>query len=890
MTIRLILLTAAAICLQAATAFGLWDYEPPAVSTPPLMGCWSDDTVSYAVGFDGAAFRHSGGSWSDISDGTLSGAVLFAVHATPWGTVYASGYRLGPPLFDSNNDGTINAVDTQSKYGVIFRYTGSTWEELNTQYGPESPYFASSFTGLWVDENGVVYLSGGKQRSATDTTPAGVLLSFDGASFPPLIGASQELPNMYAINGFGSKAYISSAGGLVIELNTGTNALTPLNSGGLSLDFRGVWQTADKTLYAVAEATYGYILRYHATKGWQQMAIDKEDRPPLLCINEGNGLLVAAGSYGKAYYLDTDNDVWKEMLTGTQNDINCLSAAEDGLLAATNTPSGSTTTPTGALYRMTEAEPNTAYILADQPTGIGVKVDGTYTHEVILYDFALGDIWKREWRFNTGIDDPVPSYGVLYSSTPSGATTALYITGEGGEESNRELRIHPCTGCTPHLEVSGDVIHLTVNSGVTTQNQIKEILEQSHAVSEVYPRHGTSPWEVSSKDYDSVQLTGGRNNEDIFVNEETKGDDYYLAVHRFKGVGEWHPELIVYRENIAYIDGMIKLWGHRTQEPGPTVTIQDTGETPASESATGVLGDLINITAPPGVRGNIEVRLESPAPSDEVTSTFSSVYNTLTVHIRNGTTTIQAIIDHLNTLDDTIASASFKSDNGNISDSSSPWLDEYETSVTLAGGTNHAEGEYDEASNTVTLTIDSGITTTTDMAIALSEVCRAPEDKETRIFDKVNDLVAYKIWDTDERTDTVSLTGISTKPASTTVRVFPPEDLDFKHTPESANLSATVTFTDKSNPDLGISKWQWEILRIVDGEYKTEAHATSESGSAEISVSELGKYDIRMRVVTKDGSYLEQVKEDALKINGKHAGDSSLGGANGCFIGSLPRF
>ncbi|SCY43658.1 hypothetical protein [Desulfoluna spongiiphila] len=885
MNIRLTLFIAAIVCLHTSTAFGIWNYERPADSTPALMGCWSDGTTSYAVGFNGAAFCHEGGTWKDISDDTLADAALFAVHGTASGDVYASGFRFGAPRFDSDNDGQINADDDSSRYGVIFRYNGSGWEELNTLFGPESQFFASSFTGLWTDENGVVYVAGGKKRSFYDNSPVGILLAYDGASFSPLVGASYQWPNMNTIWGSESSAYVSCAAGLVVKVDTHSRVATPLKTAGSGVNFRGVWKKPGGTLYAVAEATYGYILRYDETDGWQDMAIDKDERPPLLCIAGNDELLVAAGEYGKAYYLDTDVNIWKEMLTGTQNHINGLSVPTDGFLAATYLATDSTTTPTGALYRMTEKDPNTAYILADQPTGI--SADDPPSHEVILYDFALGDIWKREWVFNNGINAPVPSYGILYSSTPEGANTALEITGEGGEESNRELRIYPCSGCTPHVDVSEDVIRVTIRSGITTQNQIKTLLEESHAVSYVYPRHGTSPWVVSTKGFDSALLKGGRNDEDIYINEETSGDTYYLAVHRFKGYGTWEPKLTVYRENVAYLNGMIKIIGHRTTGTGTTVEIIDAGDDPASESAKGLLGGLIDITAPPGEKGNIEIKLISPSSTDEVTSTLSPLGNKLSVHIRNGITTIQAIIDHLNTLNDTIASASFKADSSLTEDSAAPWMEIYGSTVTLEGGTNHAVWAYNEDSNTVTLTMDSGITTTTDIAKALSDVKTDPEDNETRVFRKVKDLIPYTTWDTEKFTNTVTLTGIATEPAKTTVRVFNEDVLDFNHTPNEAKLSATVTFTDQSEAVLDIIRWQWDVFRPLDEGYETKASVTTETGTAEVTISDLGTYNIGLRATLKDGSTLTMVKDDALKITGKHAGDSSLDGANGCFIGAV---
>jgi len=898
---RLILVLAALASLHASTALGIWNYERPADTTPALMGCWSNETVSYAVGFNGAAFRNANGTWTDITDTTLTDSTLFAVHGTTSGAVYAAGYRLGTPRFDSNDDGQVNADDSPSHYGVIFRYNGSAWEELNIQDTTDPTFHVSSFSGIWADENDLLYFSGGSQHFRNDESPAGVLLSYDGASFKhlddfklpvdsepladsePPDDSEYKWPHFNAIWGTGSSAYISASSGLILELDIDSGELSPMDSGGYDIDFRGVWRDTDGTLYAVAGATYGYIFRYHnATKKWQPMGIDKGEVQPLTCIAGNEELLVAAGSYGKAYYLDKSQKIWKEMLTGTQNNINCLSVARDGLLSATN----STTESTGALYRMTKKDPNTAYILADPPTGIGAWLDGTLTHQVTLYDFALGDIWKREWRFNNGTHhDPVPAYGVLYSSTPEGATTALYITGEGGRESNRELRISNCNGCTPHVDISEKVIRLAIRSGYTTQSEIKARLEESPAVSEVYARHGDSPWVISSKEYDSIFLSGGRDDEDLYINEATSGDDYYLASHRFKDRGTWEPSLTVYRENVTYLDGMIKIFGHRTIGDGTTIVIQDAGDT-MSESAQGVLGGIIDITAVPGEKGNFKIQLLSPTSTDEVTSIFSSEYNTLYVGIHTGTTTIQAIIDHLNTLDKTIETASFKTDNENVDDSENPWQETYEDAVTLEGGTTHAIGTYDEATDTVTLTIDSGITTTTDIARGLSDVKKIPGDNESRLFEGVLDVIGHTVWNTDDRTNTATLPGITKETATTTVRVFDQSDLSFTHTPGEAKLTANVTLTDTSNPNLDIAKWEWAVFRAVGDGYKTKANVTSETGTAEVAVSDLGKYDIGMQATLKDGSSLNMVKKDALNIKGKHAGDSSMEGSNGCFIGT----
>lgn len=873
---RLALFLALLASLHASTALGLWHYERPQGNTTALQACWSDESHAYAVGLNGVAFRHTDGNWTAITDATLTGASLLAVHATPSGTVYAAGFRLGAPRFDTNGDGQISTEDTQSRYGVIFRYNGSAWEELHTGYGPESPLFASSFVGIWADGDGAVYFAGGSQRSSNTAPPSGVLLSYDGASFEPLVGASSNIPGINGIWGTPTRAYLACSSGTIVELNRSAKTITRMKSNGYAVDFRSIRADTSGTLYAVAETTsYGYIFRYQGADGWEPMGIDREDPPPLCCIAEHRGRLIASGSYGKTYYLDKTQGIWKEMLVGTQSHINGLSVAGDALIGASST---------GELYRMTESDPTTAYILADPVTGLGTVVDGILTLASTLYDFSLGDIWKREWRFNNGSHhDPVPAYGVLYSHTAQGATTALYITGEGGAASSRELRISDCKGCSPHVEISETTIHLFIQSGHTTQNAIKTLLENSPAVSEVFVRHGDSPWVVSSKEYDSVFLTGGRDDEDLFINEEIGSDDA-LTTHTFKGSGAWEPHLTVYRENIAFLDGMIKIAGRRHEGIGPTVVIQDAGASILSLSATGVLGGLITIQATPGASGNLAITLINDPDATGVSSVLYG--NQLRITLHDGVSTIQELIDHLNGLDQTIRQAAFVIDNGRSIGPDEAWsIMDYGGGVTLSGGSNHCATSYDGA--TVTVTIDSGITTTSDIAKALSAVKTTPGD--TSLFAWTREIIPGKVWNTESHTNRTILPGVTTETATATVRVFEKTALGFTHTPASAKLTARVTFTDTSDPRLEIASWEWAIFRKVSDGYDTKATVKSESGTATVDLSALGTYDVGLKATLKDGSILTMVKEEALAIKGKNAGESSLSGANGCFIGAASK-
>ncbi|WP_300671071.1 hypothetical protein [Desulfoluna sp.] len=868
---RLTLFFTALLCLHASSALGVWNYERPDGNSSALMGCWSDESVSYTVGFNGAVFRrHMDGAWTDISDPTLAGAALFAIQETTTGAVYASGYRLGTPRFDSNDDGQVNADDTQSRYAVIFHYNGSAWEELSTPYDPESPFFASSFVSIWADEGGTVYFGGGKQRSSNSDEPSGVFLAYDGASFEPLIGTSSNAPSINSIQGTDAHVYLACSSGCMIEFDLRSREFSVMEPQNYAVDFRGVWKDTDNTLYAVAEGTYGYIFRYHDTRGWEPMAIDHQEVPPLYCIAGRGDLLIAAGSYGKAFYLDLAKDkfIWKELLTGTQSHINGLAMAGDDFLAAT---SG------GELYRMTEKDPRTAYILANPPTGIGTLIEGTLTHQATLYDFSLGDIWKREWRFdNEPHRDPVPAFGILYSSTANGVNTAIEITGEGGEESNRELRITDCKDCTPHVDITDTVVKLFIQSGQTTQNTIKKVLEKSTAVSKVTARNGDSPWVISTKEYDRVLLKGGRDNENLFINEATSGDDFYLAVHRFKDRGTYEPSLTVYRENVTFIDGMIKVYGQRTKDSCTTIEVKD-DDVIQSKPATGILGDIIEIHAVHGEKGNIKIQLV--AVSDAEAKPLLKD-NTLYIPMQEGVTTVGAIIQHL-TGQELIDTATPKTP----ATEETLWDSESEnTSVILEGGTNAAEVAYDPGTDTVTITIDSGLTTTTNIAEALS-TAHDPVSG-TLIFTGVLEVVWNKIWNINDHTNTATLPGMLTETVSTTVHVVDENDLDFTFTPTEAKLKATLCLADASDPSLDIIKWEWAVFRPTSSGYETKATVKSETGNAEVTISDLGKYDIGLQATLKDGSTLTMEKVDAIKIKGEHAGESSLEGASGCFVGA----
>ncbi|BCS95321.1 hypothetical protein DSLASN_09530 [Desulfoluna limicola] len=874
---RLALFIVFFICVHASTAFGIWNYERPDGNTSALRGCWSDDTVSYAVGDNGVAFRHKDSAWTGITGAALEGAHLFAVHGTPSGAVYAAGYRPGPPRFDTNGDGQINTDDTQSRHGVIFRYNGSTWEELNTGYEPESQFFASSFVGIWADDDSVIYFAGGKKLSGNNEAPTGVLLSYDGASFRPLAGTANGLPTINGIWGNPTHAYLACSSDTILKLNRSSSVLSFMKTGAYAVNYRGIHGDDDGTLYAVGQATYGYIFRYHATNGWEPMGIDRNDTPPIYCIAKHGALLVASGSYGKTYYLDREQNIWKEMLVGTQSHINCLSVAGNDLLGATDG---------GELYRMTEQTPNTAFILADPPTSIGTLVDGTLTSEVTLYDFSLGDIWKREWRFHNGNHHaPVPSYAALYSHTASGVSTALYITGEGGEESNRELRIAHCNGCPPHVDITNDTVTAYIQSGHTTQNALKELLENSTAVSDVYVRHGESPWVISGKEYDSAFLTGGREDEDLYINEATRGDSDYLAVHNYKDEGTFEPNLTVYRENIAFLGGAIKIMGRRTETKGPTISIVDAGATDLSSAAQGTLGNSIKITAKPGARGNICITLGNEPEASEISSVFMG--STLYVSIHSGVTSLGELITHLN--DQEPISEAALSGTATVTQDDIWDMATMENTVILEGGENYVASAYAESngSERITVTIDSGITTSRDIANAIFNTRTIHgDDTSDRLVKELELTTPEMVWKLEEHANETTLPGITTETASTTVRIVDPNALNFDHSPTEAKLQTTVAFNDTSDASLDIIKWEWHVFREVSTGYETKAAVESETGAAEVTVSDLGTYDIGMQVTLKDGSTLHMQKEEALAIKGKNAGDNSLGGASGCFIGS----
>jgi len=869
---RLALFIAVFICLHASTALAIWNYERPDGNTSALRGCWSDGTASYTVGENGAAFRYKDGAWTDITDAALENAHLFAVHGTPSGAVYAAGYRPGPPRFDSNDDGQINTDDTQSRYGVIFRYSGSTWEELNTGYDPESQFFASSFVGIWTDDDSAIYFAGGKQRFSNNEAPTGVLLSYDGASFLPLTGTTNGLPTINGIWGTPTHAYLACSSDTILELNRSSSVLSPMKTGAYAMDYRGIHGDDDGTLYAVGQATYGYIFRYHPTNGWEPMGIDLNDTPPIYCIAKRDDLLVASGSYGKTYYLDRTQKIWKEMLVGTQSHINCLSVAGNDILGATDG---------GELYRMTEQSPNTAFILAEPPTSIGTDVNGTLTSEVTLYDFSIGDIWKREWRFNNGNHhDPVPSYGALYSYTASGVSTAIYITGEGGKESNRELRIADCKECTPHVDITDETVTAHIRSGHTTQKALKELLEESAAVSDVYVRHEDSAWVVSDKDYDSVFLSGGRDDEGLYINEATSGDNYYLAIHKFKDKGSFEPTLTVFRENIAFLDGMIKICGRREGSEVSTIEVKNAEGGPLSEKATGVLGALIAIDAMPGAKGNIGIKLVDEPTATEITAHFYPDSGFLVVKIQDGITTIDELVAFLPTLEQ-IQAATFVPAPPDGPAVTSPWnLEKFGDKVVLEGGTNHAKATFDKDNKKIIVTIDNGITTTTDIVKELSSARENPdEDTTPTLLEWTQTVIHGKVWDTDENTNKATLPGVTTEEPTATVRIIDSEALNFAHTPTEARFQTTVSFNDTSDPSLEIIRWEWHVFREVSNGYETKAAVESDTGTAEVTISDLGIYDIGMQVTLKDGSTLHMQKEKALAIKGE-------GGGSGCFIGA----
>ena len=868
----LALLVTALVLLHASAALGIWHYEPPEDNSFPLLDCWSNGSESYAVGEDGAAFHHKNDRWSRISDDTLASADLYAVHGIPSGTIYAAGSRLGPPRYDANNDGLLDSRDPESLYGVIFRYNGELWEEIFTGCNSKSPCFVSQYTGIWGDADHGLYFVGfnsGRPLENTVAPPAGVILSFDGAFFSPLSWSLGALPIINDIQGTETHAYLPCSYGIILELNRSSEVLSMMKSEGYMVDYLKIWKDDDATLYATAKTDYGSIFRYNPLSGWAPMGIDHSDVPPLHSIARHGTHLIAAGHYGKSYWLDTDQDVWKEMITGTQSHINALCTTDSGLLAATSS---------GKLYRMEEKDPDTAFIIAAPPTSLGIQGEGEMYAGVTLYDFSLGDIWKRTWHFNNGDHhDAVPSKGKIHSSTPSNEGTSLTITGQGGASSNRELRIVHCEGCPTRVEIEGAIIHLSIQSGETTQNAIKTVLEKSSAISEVQVSHGDSPWIITGNDYDSVMLKGGRDDEDLFVNEATAGADFNLANHLFKGGGTWNPSLTVHRENTVIIDGIIKITGRR-DAPGTQIVIKDAGEIDLSTSATGSLNNVLTITAEPGSRGNITINLANDPDASEITSAFEG--STLTLIFKEGEATIQEVINHLEK-QELIATALFTNGSELPITEASPWqMASMGHCVDLKNGKNHAVPILE--GSTVTLTIDSGITTSTDMAMALSTVKTAGGEN---LFE-TQTLIAGKIWKTDERTNQVTLLGVSEETVTTDVRIYNQIALDFTYTPKDAETQATITFTDKSDPSLEIVEWSWDIFRNVSTGFETKASVTTRTGTAQATISDYGEFSIGLEATLKDGSTLTMQKDDVINIKGEHAGDHSYEGGSGCFIQS----
>ena len=110
--------------LITAPAHALWTFDRPLENTQALLSSWSSNEATYVVGLKGKAFRHDGSSWTSISTPTIESANLFCIFGTSDTNIYAGGYRLGPPRFDTNGDNTVDEYDDKSRYGVIFRYDG----------------------------------------------------------------------------------------------------------------------------------------------------------------------------------------------------------------------------------------------------------------------------------------------------------------------------------------------------------------------------------------------------------------------------------------------------------------------------------------------------------------------------------------------------------------------------------------------------------------------------------------------------------------------------------------------------------------------------------------------------------------------------------------------
>ncbi|MCG8472205.1 MAG: hypothetical protein MI742_10140 [Desulfobacterales bacterium] len=645
----------------------LWDFERPLENTDPLMGTWASASATYVAGFNGKVFRYNGSEWSSITTPVLESANLFCIYGTSESNIYVGGYRMGPPRFDDNGDNLIDKYDNPSRYGVIFHYNGSDWEELIPGYPESSPYFTSSIVSIWSDGEHAVYFAGGKQTQKNTSAPMGVCLKLSGSTFTPLIGTTTLIPyaedastatlipTINSIRGNANTLYFTCSNGIILQLNRTTDRITVMKSMANSLDFMDILEIEGR-IYAVGSDTNGYVFTWHEEHGWIPMGLNNSQPHPLLAIagKPASGttpaLIVATGSYGKTFILDTKDGIWKENISGSSNHINALRLnPHTGKFMAVAT--------TGEVYTFAEQDANTSYILPEPKSGLGTLEDGVLGLNVTLTDFALGRIWKREWHFGNGNHhDPVSAMGKLYSTTSEDQNTALQIEATPGSDGNRELRIYKCENCTPYVNLESNIIKLYIRPGITSQRSIQEVLEAHATISKVTPLHPDQAWLIKGTNYDSVTLTGGRDDEDLYVNTETTGETYHTANHTYKDKGTYTARLRVYRENIAYLGGTLQLIGQR--ENGAGITVNVMGKAIDSLPVKGCLGGLINLEAETALtviltqNPNLDV-------GTAITSVFSDPTLTLTLPPE---TKVNEVIESL-TASDKITSATFNTDN-----------------------------------------------------------------------------------------------------------------------------------------------------------------------------------------------------------------------------------
>lgn len=711
--------------LITAPAHALWTFDRPLENTQALLSSWSSNEATYVVGLKGKAFRHDGSSWTSISTPTIESANLFCIFGTSDTNIYAGGYRLGPPRFDTNGDNTVDEYDDKSRYGVIFRYDGSIWDELRPGYPEDSPFFASSYASIWSDGEHAVYIAGGKQISGNTSEPMGVCLKLSGNSFTPVMGIATPIPQeenptvvttpttINGIWGTPDTLYFACSQGVILKMNRANNTLETMKGIANSVEFRAIWadgEGANQKLYAVGAATIGYIFTHHSEHGWIPMGLDNVQPQPFNAISGKPGLIMASGSYAKAYVLDQDESsesygVWKEVLSGTSNHINHMHRKGDELIAVAST---------GETYRIKNNTQDTCYILPTPQTGIGTVNDKILQLDATLTDFSLGSIWKRVWVFgNDDFQEPVPASGYIFSKTSGQVDTKLTVTTTGGAAANGEFRIIHCTDCSPGFIREDNIYKLTIHSGSTSQQKMKEILEASSLISEVTIQHPTEAWIVQGNhNYDSFDLTNGRDNENIYENTITTGEASYTATHTYKSKetiidkeGEerfvaqtFTAELTVYRENTGYLGSNIFLLG--THEPSHEgIKVQVHAKDITTLPRKGVLGGLISITAQ-APHNILPVPVILFTHADAATTTFESTY-ALTgdidrplILIIPQETTGKAIVDYLNKAGTEasriVASAEFIDTNPRDIEETERWS--YGNTATLCQGSQSALG------------------------------------------------------------------------------------------------------------------------------------------------------------------------------------------------------